>query len=238
MDTDASNPAIKDDMSQSLESGPKFRIDVGRISATMKEKCALLESKLKEIKSPESIEKMLKSAKLKDLSEKQNMIGNQQQTVGNAPPHLPPPYPTLPPTSNNTSDQFVTYLTKTILDTFNGLSTKITDLDRNLREDYTSSHKQSQSAEIDQIKKEMIRLKDDIVDTKNNFVELSTKVDLLSTSMMVSKQYIARKKHSHRIKNRKDKDKDKDKQLIEQPVNKQQNRYLPSKHHLNTILFV
>jgi len=202
---------------------PKFKSDVTRISATMKEKCALLESQLKELKSPESIEKIMKSSKLKCGAQKQDEIEHPQENGCKIP--ISSPSPQLPlPLSNNVSDQFVSYLTKSMLDTFTSLSAKITDLDRTLQGEhiYIPNHEQFRSNQVNE----------EIVILKNNFIELSTKVEILSNSMRELKQCMAKKKHNNRIKNHTDK------QLTEQPIGKQYSKQQLNKHHLNTILFM
>jgi 5-carboxymethyl-2-hydroxymuconate isomerase len=234
METYTTKTIVRDTVPESTElPTTKFKIDVGRLSEAMREKCALLEDKLKEIKSPESIEKMLKISKLKDISEKQHEMENQQH-MGYLIPH-PPPHPPPPPSYypvNTTTDQSVVHLTKTILDTFNGLSTKITDLDRTLKTEQTIVHRQMNSKEINQMSEEINTLKNDITDIRSNLIELSTKVDLLSTSTMMQHQMSVKKHIHHRMKHHKDVSK------LNLATNTQKNKQSLCKHHLNTILFV
>jgi hypothetical protein len=68
-----------DMITDTIAQHPKFKVAVKELSESMKEKRAILESKLKEIKSPEIIEKMRKFVKIKESIERQNETERQNQ---------------------------------------------------------------------------------------------------------------------------------------------------------------
>lgn len=154
-----------DVIANTIAQHPKFKVGIKTLSESMKEKRAILESKLKEIKSPEIIEKMRKFTKIKESIEKQNELEQQKQRELDRQKELE----RLQSQANLSDKEFkanesyyamsksagdapVVNMIKLIFDIFDTLSNKTTKEETN---------------EIDSLKAEITDLRNEVLDLRN-----------------------------------------------------------------------